>query len=92
MQKIDAPNRNEAATRKNSVYYIVAYHARSLGLRIRPHQLRHSAITIALDATGGDVRRVQRLSSHADMRTLMIYDDNRADFQGEITGLLSGLL
>ncbi len=48
-----------------------------LGLRLTPHKLRHSAITAALDATGGDVRRVQRLSRHARLETVMVYDDNR---------------
>lgn len=59
---------------------------------LTPHKLRHSSITAALDATGGDVRRVQRLSRHVDLRTLTIYDDNRSDLQGEVTGLLAGLL
>jgi len=44
-----------------------------------------------LDATGGDVRRAQRLSRHADIRTLQRYDDNREDLQGEVSGLLSAI-
>jgi integrase/recombinase XerC len=59
---------------------------------LTPHKIRHSAITAALDATQGDVRKVQRLSRHADIRTLTIYDDNRSDMQGEVTGILAGLL
>ncbi|MFM6397850.1 tyrosine-type recombinase/integrase, partial [Planktothrix sp.] len=57
-----------------------------------PHRIRHSSITAALDATGGDVRRVQKLSRHHDLNTLMIYDDNRKNAQGEITNLLDDLV
>jgi integrase len=42
-----------------------------------PHRIRHSAITAALDATDGNVRKVQKLSRHRQLDTLMIYDDNR---------------
>ncbi|CAC5339815.1 tyrosine-type recombinase/integrase [Planktothrix agardhii] len=57
-----------------------------------PHRVRHSSITAALDATGGDVRRVQKLSRHNDVNILMAYDDNRQNAQGEITNLLDDLL
>ena len=36
--------------------------------------------------------RVQRLSRHAKVETLQTYDDNRTDMQGQVSGLLSGLL
>jgi integrase/recombinase XerC len=58
---------------------------------LTPHKLRHSAITAALDATGGDVRRVQRLSRQAKLETLQRYDDNRNDLQGEVTRTLAAL-
>ena len=61
----------------------------ALGRPIHPHALRHAAITDALDATSGDVRRVQRFSRHAKIETLLIYDDARRDEQGQITRLLS---
>jgi integrase/recombinase XerC len=68
--------------------------AKQAGLEndLSPHRLRHTAITMALDASGGDVRRVQRLSRHAKLETLLIYDDNRTDLQGEVTGMLASLL
>jgi integrase/recombinase XerC len=56
-----------------------------------PHRIRHSSITHALDITG-DVRKVQRLSRHVKLETLMIYDDNRQDIQGEVSELLSDAL
>lgn len=64
---------------------------KALGRPLHPHALRHAAITAVLDATGGDVRTAQRLSRHADIRTLARYDDNREDLQGKATQLLSAL-
>ena len=47
-------------------------------------------MTDALDATGGDVRMVQRFSRHRDLRTLTIYDDNRLDLGGDVARLVAG--
>ncbi len=74
------------------LYDIIRTYGRKIGLTLAPHKLRHSAITAALDKTGGDVRRVQKLSRHVKIETLIRYDDNRTDFQGEITTLLGDLL
>jgi hypothetical protein len=43
-------------------------------------------------ATGGDVRRVQKLSRHANLNTLMIYDDNRLNVQGDISAMLADMV
>lgn len=56
--------------------------------QMSPHRIRHSAITAALDATDGNVRKVQKLSRHRKLDTLMIYDDNRHKDQRDITQLL----
>lgn len=55
------------------------------------HRIRHSSITEALNLTNGDVRKVQKLSRHSNLNTLMIYDDNRQNLQGEVTGMLDEL-
>lgn len=60
--------------------------------KMSPHRVRHSAITAALDATDGNIRKVQKLSRHADPRTLMIYDDNRAKDQEELSGILADMV
>lgn len=77
-----------------AVYQIVRKTAATSGIkkRMSPHRCRHSGITAALDATNGDVRKVQKLSRHSKLDTLMIYDDNRQNQQGEISDLLSGLI
>ena len=73
-----------------SVARIVATHGESAGIgRVRPHALRHAAITHALDVTGGDVRRVARYSRHRDLRTLTVYDDNRTDLAGSVASLVA---
>ncbi|GFE72220.1 hypothetical protein CFPU101_48300 [Chroococcus sp. FPU101] len=78
----------------HAIYKIVRETATAAGLNkvMSPHRVRHSSITAALDATNGDVRKVQKLSRHADLNTLMIYDDNRINHQGEVTALLDGML
>jgi len=55
-----------------------------LGSVIRPHGLRHAAITAALDESNGNVRAVREFSGHASMETVLIYDDNRKDVGGEV--------
>jgi integrase/recombinase XerC len=56
---------------------------------VRPHGLRHLAITSALDTTQGDLRRVQRFSRHRDIRVLTVYDDARRDMAGEVATLVA---
>jgi integrase/recombinase XerC len=78
----------------NAIYNIVRNTAESAGITkvMSPHRIRHSAITAALDATGGDARKVQKLSRHKNLNTLMIYDDNRRQHQAEVTGILADLV
>ena len=77
-----------------AIYDIVKSRCKDAGISkvMSPHRVRHSSITAALEATGGDVRRVQKLSRHSSLNTLLIYDDNRRNHQGEVTDLLDGLV
>lgn len=66
--------------------------ARKGGLgHVRPHGLRHAAITAALDA-GRDMREVLRFSRHRDPRTLMHYDDSRRDHAGAVAAVVAALV
>ena len=56
---------------------------------LRPHGLRHTAITQALELTRGDIRAVQRFSRHKDPRTVVLYDDAREDKAGEVAKLVA---
>ncbi|NJL50998.1 MAG: tyrosine-type recombinase/integrase [Hydrococcus sp. SU_1_0] len=77
----------------DGIYKMVRRYCKQAGItkRMSPHRVRHSSITAALDATDGNVRKVQKLSRHRQIDTLMIYDDNRAKDQVELSEMLSGL-
>ena len=78
----------------HSVYKLVQKYAIKADIDkvMSPHRIRHSSITEALNITNGDVRKVQKLSRHSNLNTLMIYDDNRVSLQGEVTGMLDDLV
>jgi len=72
------------------LWTIITTLGRAAGIAVRPHGLRHRAITIGLDKTKGDLRSVQRFSRHADWRTLAKYDDNRVDLGGRVAEMVAG--
>lgn len=74
-----------------SLYRTVRELGKRAGLprAVRPHGLRHAAITEALERTNGNVEAVQDFSGHADPRVLMRYNDNRKDRAGEIAALIA---
>lgn len=86
---LDRAARGHRLTGK-TLYKMIRELGEDLDLRVRPHGLRHAAITEALELTGGNVRAVQRFSRHKDLRVLTVYDDNRADLAGEVATLVSG--
>ncbi|MBA3307505.1 MAG: tyrosine-type recombinase/integrase [Chloroflexi bacterium] len=70
-----------AAGRRMTAYnvqYLVAALARDAGLdkHLTPHGLRHSAITVGLDA-GVSLRDMQDFARHADPKTTRRYDRSR---------------
>ena len=60
------------------------------GIVVRPHGLRHAAITRALDAMNGDLRKVRSYSRHKSLDMLLIYDDARKDFAAEVADKVFG--
>jgi integrase/recombinase XerC len=74
-----------------SVRRIVRRVSKAAGLPrdVRPHGLRHSAATAALDA-GRDVRDVRRFTRHRSLEMVLRYDDMRRDVAGEIARDLAG--
>ena len=62
------------------------------GERVGAHGLRHTAITLVLDLTNGDVRKAQRFSRHKSLDVLMVYDDNRTDLAGEASRMVADAL
>ena len=71
------------------LYHVVRTLGNEAGVKVRPHGIRHAAITEALEATQGNVRMVQRFSRHRDVRTLSAYDDNRQDLGGNVAALVA---
>lgn len=55
---------------------------------VRPHGLRHTAITTALDRSNGNVRAVQGFSRHKNVATIQHYDDNRQNLGKKMSDLL----
>jgi integrase len=69
---------------RESVRKPVAALARRAGVSgsVRPHGLRHIAVTEVLDRNGGDIRAAQDFARHSDPKTTMRYDRNRRDLAG----------
>lgn len=61
------------------------------GVKARPHGLRHTAITTALDTFNGDFRKTRFFSRHASLDTVRLYDDNRADHAGQVAQALDAI-
>jgi len=85
---LDRASRGHRITGR-AVHKIVSELGEDVNLVVRPHGLRHAAITELLERTGGNVRKVQKFSRHRDVRVLNVYDDNRTDVAGELSAELS---
>ena len=73
-----------------AIYQLMASLAKKAGLtQVRPHGLRHAAITEVLDVTRGDFRTAQRFGRLAKADTLKHYDDNREDLGGTAARLIA---
>lgn len=76
----------------STVYRIVRAYGEAVGKKVRPHGVRHTAITEALEQSGGNVRKAQKFSRHANVQTVLIYDDARQDLAGEVAAGLGAEL
>ena len=72
----------------SAVAVMLAKLGASVGVNVRPHGLRHAAVTAALDF-GAPIRSVQRFARHASPTTTMAYDDNRADLAGQVAAMVA---
>lgn len=76
------------------VYRLVKRLARNAGIaafdKLTPHALRATAITLYLDATGGDVRGAQRFAGHARPETTINYDKRRTTYANHGAYVLAG--
>jgi integrase/recombinase XerC len=90
--RLDRGGRGNGRLDGGSVYRIVRGLGERVGIRARPHGLRHSAITELLELTGGNIREVQQFSRHRSVQTVLRYDDNRADLGGKLASRLADSL
>ena len=75
-----------------SLYRIVRGLGVRAGFKVRPHGLRHTAITEACKQAsriGIGLEEVRNFSGHADVRTLMIYRDRERNVQGQLAALVA---
>ena len=74
----------------SSIYRIVRGLGAKVGIKTRPHGLRHLAITSLLKKTNGDITKVQSFSRHASIQTLMVYWHAAKDTAAQMADLLVG--
>jgi integrase/recombinase XerC len=73
----------------DGLYKIITYLGKKAGIKARPHGLRHSAITQALDLTKGNIRAVAKFSRHRNIQVLTLYDDNRENLGGGVAAMVA---
>jgi site-specific recombinase XerD len=80
---------------QSALWKLVRRLARTAGIRawqqLSPHSLRHTAITLALDA-GAPLRDVQDYAGHRDPRTTRRYDHSRASLDRNAAYTLTAYL
>ncbi|MHC1698951.1 MAG: tyrosine-type recombinase/integrase [Geobacteraceae bacterium] len=75
-----------------SIYRLVRGLGKTVGAKVRPHGIRHSAITTAClraQANGIPLEEVLDFSRHKDVATLLIYRDRERNAQGQIASLVA---
>src|SRR5208283_6103969 len=75
-----------------SIYRLVRGLGEKIGVKTRPHGIRHTAVTQAVkraQGNGMDLEEVLDFSRHKDVRTLLIYRDRERNVQGKLSELVS---
>lgn len=75
-----------------SVYRLVRKLGEEIGIRTRPHGIRHTAITEAVKKAkenGIGLEEVVDFSDHKEIKTLLIYRDRDRNVQGTLSQLIS---
>lgn len=86
----DGPSRGGLTS--EGVYKVVKTLGKKLGLDVRPHGLRHSAVTAAVEAAtdaGLPVPDVLQFSRHRSLSTMQVYVDHVRDSQGAIAAAVA---
>lgn len=78
-----------------SLYRLIRELGKKAGFDVRPHGLRHTAITEAVkvaQANGINLEEVLDFSRHANVKTLMVYRDRERNVQGKLAALVAEAL
>ncbi|KAB2942938.1 MAG: tyrosine-type recombinase/integrase [Hyphomicrobium sp.] len=87
-----ATNRKRgAAMSGDSIYRMLEARGRKIGVRVRPHGLRHGAITELIQRSNGNVAMAQAFAGHANPSTTTRYIDNLNDLAGQGVRLLGNV-
>jgi integrase/recombinase XerC len=89
---LDRARKGEGRITGKSIYRLVRGLGEKIGIKTRPHGIRHSAVTEAVkkaQRNGMDLEEVLDFSRHKDVRTLMIYRDRERNVQGKLSELVA---
>jgi integrase/recombinase XerC len=93
--RLDAGGKSRGRLSTTGLYKMVQARGRQAGLApLRPHGLRHTAITDACRAAqqnGRGLEEVMRFSRHKDIKVLLVYRDQDENAQAQIAEMLSDL-
>lgn len=89
---LDHAKKGDRRLTGTSIYRIIRDLGASVGIKTRPHGLRHTAITEAVklaQSNGIGLDEVRDFSRHSDVKVLMIYRDRDRCVQGKLSKLIS---
>jgi integrase/recombinase XerC len=76
----------------HGIWKMITKHGRSIGHKIRPHGIRHTAVTNAVEAADKldiTLDEVKDFSRHKSIETLMLYRDRNRNVQGKLSEAIS---
>ncbi len=89
---LDRARKGHGRITGKSIYQIVRGLGEKVGVKTRPHGIRHTAVTEAVkrgQQNGLDLEECLDFSRHKDVRTLMIYRDKERNVQGKLSDLVA---
>jgi integrase/recombinase XerC len=87
------PGHKRGRLSPTSIYRMVQARGKVAKVKgLRPHKLRHAAITRVLELNGGDVNHAMDFSRHKSLDVLRVYNDNRNQNRRAMADLLASSL
>ena len=89
---MDRAKKGDGRISGTSVYRLVRALGEHIGIKARPHGLRHAAVTEACklaQENGIKLEEVLDFSRHKDVKTLMVYRDRERNVQGQLAALVA---